>query len=80
MAILDDDGYSSKENKEKRDFYFDLIELLTQHPDEIKCVSGHKFIRDALKLYPNDAGKIWVKLSDYFIRLGEFDKAREVLE
>lgn len=31
-------------------------------------------------MYPGDAGKIWVKLSDYFIRLGEFDRARETLE
>jgi pre-mRNA-splicing factor SYF1 len=33
-----------------------------------------------LKLYPEEAGKVWVKLSDYFIRLGEFERAREVLE
>jgi pre-mRNA-splicing factor SYF1 len=33
-----------------------------------------------LKLYPEDAGKIWVKMNDYFIRLGEFEKARELLE
>ena len=80
MAILDDDGYSGKAGKEKKDFYFDLIELLTEHPDKIKCVEGYKFIRQALKLYPEDSGKIWVKLGDYFIRLGQFDKAREVLE
>lgn len=43
-------------------------------------MDGHKFIRDALQLYPDEGGKIWVKLSDYFVRLGEFDRAREVLE
>ena len=75
-AILDDDGYSSKAQKEKKDFYFDLVNLITEHPDEIRCVDGYVFIRDALKLYPEDAGKIWVKASDYFIRLGEFDRAR----
>jgi pre-mRNA-splicing factor SYF1 len=33
-----------------------------------------------LKLYPEDSGKVWVKMSDYFIRLAEFDRARQVLE
>ena len=70
LDILDDDGYSSKAGKEKKDFYFELIELITEHPEEIKCVDAQKFIRNALKLYPAEGGKIWVKLGDYFIRLG----------
>jgi len=53
---------------------------LTQHPEKIQSIDGYKFIRNALKLYPEEAGKIWVKISDYFIRLGEFDQAREMLE
>lgn len=70
LAILNDDGYSSKAGKDKKDFYFDLINLITERPDEIKCLDGHRFIRDGIKQYPEDSGKIWVKLSDYFIRLG----------
>lgn len=78
--ILEDDGYSSKAGKDKKDFYFELINLITEHPDKITCIKGEVIIRDALKLYPEDAGKIWVKMNDYFIRLGEFEKARELLE
>ena len=70
LAILDDDGYSSKVGKDKKDFYFEMISLITEHPDDIKCVDGYKFIRNALNLYGEDAGKIWVKMSDYYIRLG----------
>ena len=68
-AILDDDGYHSKSNKDKKDFYFQLIELITDHPDQIKAINCYEFIRKALELYPNEVGKVWVKLSDYFIRL-----------
>lgn len=57
-----------------------MINLITEHPEKIACIDGYLFIRNALKLYPEDAGKIWVKVSDYFIRLGEFEKAREMLE
>jgi len=31
-SILDDEGYSSKAGKDKKTFYFDLIELIIQHP------------------------------------------------
>lgn len=79
-AILEDDGYHSKAGKDKKNFYFDLMELIAQHPDKIKCVDPYTIIRNALTLYPEDEGKIWVKISDFFIRLGEFDRAREILE
>ena len=36
--ILDDDGYSSKAGKDKKEFYFDLVSLITEHPSDIKCV------------------------------------------
>ena len=80
QTILDDEGYSSKAGKDKKDFYFQMINLITEHPEKITCIDGYLFIRNALKLYPEDSGKIWVKVSDYFIRLGEFEKAREMLE
>jgi len=76
QAILDDDGYHSKAGKDKKTFYFDLIDLITQFPDKISCIDPYQVIRNALTLYPEDSGKVWVKLSDYFVRLGEFEKAR----
>ena len=79
-TILDDDGYHSKAGKDKKDFYFELISLITDHPDKIDAIDCYQFIRKALELYPEDVGKVWVKLSDYFIRLAEFDRAREILE
>ena len=33
QAILDDEGYSGKVGKSKKDFYFELIELITERPD-----------------------------------------------
>ena len=50
--ILADDGYHSKAGKDKKTFYFELIELITEHPEEIKSIDGYVFIRDALNLYP----------------------------
>lgn len=37
-------------------------------------------MRHAIRHYSEQAGKLWVFLGDYFTRLGEFSKAREVFE
>ena len=79
LDILADDGYSSKARLSKQDFHMQLVDILTDYPD--KCqVDGGKLIRDAIEKYEEERGKLWVKLSDYYIRLGDFDKARDVFE
>lgn len=37
-------------------------------------------IRSCIKQYPDDHGRLWVKLSDYFTRRGEFEMARLAFE
>lgn len=38
--IIADDGYHSKAGKNKKDFNFDIIELITEFPDKIKSING----------------------------------------
>jgi pre-mRNA-splicing factor SYF1 len=37
-------------------------------------------VRGALKRFTDDVGKLWTSLADYFIRLGHFEKARDIFE
>ena len=69
QQILDDEGYSSKARMTKEDFYMRMIDILTNFPD--KCaVDGEAIIRYAIEKFEGKRGKLWVKLSDYFIRKG----------
>jgi pre-mRNA-splicing factor SYF1 len=70
LAILADDGYHSRAGKDRKGFYFELCDLITQHPEEIVCVDGPGFIKQALKEFPEEAGRVWVQLGDYFARRG----------
>lgn len=79
LAILNDDGYHSRAGKDRKAFYFELIDLIAQNPETVTCVDGHSFIKAALKEFPEEAGKIWVQLGDYFARTGQFDQARQEL-
>jgi pre-mRNA-splicing factor SYF1 len=76
LAILNDDGYHSRKGKDRKAFYFELIDMIAQNPEKVRCIDGYQFIKNALKEFPEDAGKIWVLLGDYFARVGEFEKAR----
>jgi pre-mRNA-splicing factor SYF1 len=76
VSILSDEGYHSRAGKDRKAFYFELCDLLTQHPDSITCLKGAPFIKKALQEFPEDAGRVWVQLGDYYARQGEFEQAR----
>lgn len=50
--IVKDDGYHSSAGKERKDFYFQLIDLISKNPDKISSVDGYTFIKNGLKEYP----------------------------
>lgn len=37
-------------------------------------------MRGALRRFTDDVGKLWTSLADYYIRLGHFEKARDIFE
>lgn len=48
IEILKDDGYHSKAKKSKKDFEFDILDIVTEHPDKITAVNGETVIRDSI--------------------------------
>lgn len=52
LAILNDDGYHSRGGKDRKAFYFELIDLIAQNPETVTCVDGHSFIKAGLKEFP----------------------------
>ena len=58
----------------------DLVNVIIEDPEAITSVNGEQLLAEGSKKYPEQLGALWVKLSDYFIRLGQFERARETLE
>jgi pre-mRNA-splicing factor SYF1 len=67
---LDDQGYHSRAGKDRKAFYFELCDLVTHHPEEVTCLDGPQFIKKALTEFPEEAGRVWVQLGDYYARKG----------
>ena len=43
-----------------------------------KSVDCEKVMREGIKKYVDEVGNLWVKLAEYHIKLGRFDKARDI--
>lgn len=78
--IVNDDHFISRQGKSRHELWMQLCDILTQHPEQIHSVRVEPIIRSALAKYTNEVGKLWTSLADYYVRLSNFEKARDVFE
>ncbi|CAN0161276.1 unnamed protein product, partial [Ectocarpus fasciculatus] len=58
-----------------------LCDLCAKHPEEVTGVlKVDAIIRSGLSRFTDEVGRLWCKLADYYIRLGQFERARDVYE
>ena len=60
----------------------EFCEFIAKYPDRAQhlAIPPVQLLRQAIKLYKDQSGKLWVLLADYYTRLGDFSSAREVFE
>jgi pre-mRNA-splicing factor SYF1 len=86
VEVIDDETFISPLGSSAHDLWLKLCEVCSKHPAETRrFVDFDGIIRAALS--PDSAdrdkfvemqGTLWCKLADYFVRDGEFEKARSV--
>lgn len=79
-AVVDDEDFSSMEGKTRHQLWMDLTDLVSKHPAEIKSLNIESIIRSGIRQFTDEVGRLWISLGDHFIRLGQFEKARDVYE
>ena len=50
------------------------------HPNDIHSLDCAPIMFYGIKKYTDEVGTMWVRLADYHIKLGLFEKARDVFE
>lgn len=78
--IVNDDEFISKEGKSKHQLWTEFAELLCRNPDKITSLNVDSIIREGIKRYVDQQGKLWISLAEYYTRQGLFDKARDIFE
>mmetsp|Transcript_112671 Transcript_112671/g.283248 ORF Transcript_112671/g.283248 Transcript_112671/m.283248 type:complete len:977 (+) Transcript_112671:106-3036(+) len=79
-TVVDDEDFSSMEGKTRHQLWMDLCDLVSKHPAEVKSLNIEAIIRSGIRQFSDEVGRLWISLGDHFIRLGQFEKARDVYE
>jgi len=77
---LNRDSFVSRKGKSKHALWLELCGICTKHAPHIKNLAVEPIVRGALRRFSDDVGRLWTSLADYFIRLGHFEKARDIFE
>jgi len=79
-GVVDDEDFASMEGKTRHQLWMDLCDLVSKHPADIKSLKIESIIRSGIRQFTDEVGRLWISLGDHFIRLGQFEKARDVYE
>jgi pre-mRNA-splicing factor SYF1 len=78
--IVNDDKFVSKEGKSKHQLWQELCILVSKNPEKVTSVKVDPIIRGGIRRFTDMIGQLWCSLSDYYIRAGHFEKARDIYE
>mmetsp|Transcript_8004 Transcript_8004/g.17846 ORF Transcript_8004/g.17846 Transcript_8004/m.17846 type:complete len:890 (-) Transcript_8004:47-2716(-) len=79
-GIVDDEDFASLEGKTRHQLWMDLCDLVSKHPADIKSLNIEAIIRSGIRQFTDEVGRLWISLGDHFVRLGQWEKARDVYE
>ncbi|KAH8047031.1 hypothetical protein JL722_13370 [Aureococcus anophagefferens] len=81
VKICEDDDFASPSGKSRHQLWMRLCDLCAAHPEAApRSLDVDALIRSGLARFTDEVGKLWCKLADYYIRLGDFEDARDVYE
>lgn len=78
--IVGDENFVSQKGRSKHDYWNRLLEIITRNPTKVGQIDVEAVIRAGIRRYPQEVGALWVSLADFYVRLGQFDRARDTFE
>ncbi|XP_014663513.1 PREDICTED: pre-mRNA-splicing factor SYF1-like [Priapulus caudatus] len=78
--VVNNEAFVSRAGKSNHQLWQELCDLICKNPDKVKSLKVEAIIRQGLRRFSDQVGRLWCSLSDYYIRSGHFEKARDVFE
>ena len=78
--LVNDQEFVSKKGKSNHALWYELCELISKNPHQIKSLNVDAILRSGLRRYTDQVGHLWCSLADYYIRAGLFERARDIYE
>eukprot|EP01038_Epipyxis_sp_PR26KG_P008910 gene8910-12018_t len=78
---LNDEHFISPSGQTQHQMWMHLCELCSKHPEDIiDTMNVEAIIRSGISRFSDEVGRLWNCLADVYIRLGLFEKARDLFE
>jgi len=78
--LVNDENFISQRGKSKHDLWSELLKMVVHNPQQITDLNVEAIIRSGIRRFAHEVGRLWTSLADYYIRLSQFEKARDVYE
>lgn len=71
----------SSKSRSDYEVWIQLCKILEHNPHlEISLHQGESLLREGIKRFSDEVGRLWVTLANFYTRAGLFEKARDVFE
>lgn len=78
---LNDEDFVSPTGKTHHQMWMRLCDICSKHPEAVvNTIKVEAIIRSGISKFSDEVGRLWNSLADYYILLGQFDKARDIYE
>jgi pre-mRNA-splicing factor SYF1 len=78
---LNDEAFISPSGQTQHQMWMHLCDLCARHPNDVAdAVNVEALIRTGITKFSDEVGRLWTALADYYVRKGQFEKARDVYE
>lgn len=78
---VNDESFVSSKGATRHQLWIRLCEMCANHPEEIsRSVKVDAVIRTGIARFSDEVGRLWCRLADYYTRLGQLERARDVYE
>jgi hypothetical protein len=80
LAICGDETFVSSKDKSQLELWVDLCDLLSHEALRVQNIDVESVIRHGIRKFSDCVGRLWTSLAEYYIRLSQYEKARDVFE
>jgi pre-mRNA-splicing factor SYF1 len=71
---------SQTSQKTPKALQLELAQFIAMYPTRAQHLDCEAILEDTLEKYPEEQSRVWVLIADYYTRLAQFDRAREVFD
>ncbi|KAE9548019.1 hypothetical protein FO519_008768 [Halicephalobus sp. NKZ332] len=79
-VLVNEDAKVSAHGKTGHQLWMQLCGLISKNPNKIHTLKPDPIIRQGIHRYTDEVGILWLALAEYYVRIPNFERARDVYE